>query len=258
MYHNSHHTGSRGNRKVGQRRATCPCDPCIVQRYQDCELKIFPPPMVRNISWSKASIRKAVLRIQRRLRRCARWRQMKFARSKAAILIQRRVCKWLRRNLAPVDAVMRKKRKRPIESDLSPKQDVQPRKRSKGPERQLPVQTNHAVTSVGGIVPKPPEDSEKHCGLCFRAFPEECERSRPGSRCGCDFCKWVQCHHCQRYFHHSCRSGVHKSQFRTRKKRLVCYACLECGMCGKALSAGLAQTQLLTPTRRFVHPECLE
>jgi hypothetical protein len=289
------HSGSRGSRKVGQRRATCPCNPCIVQRYQDCELKVFPPPVVRNIVWSKASIIKAVRRIQKRFRQrrrhCARWRRMHFARSKAAIMIQRRVQKRLRKHLDTVDvarkkkrkplnesdlspkedaqsrkkrgavAVARKKKRKPLnESDLSPMEDAQPRKKSKrpgGPDRQQPVQTNHTVTTVGGIIPRPPEDSEKHCGLCFGTFPQRCERSRATARCGCDYCKWIQCAHCQRYFHNSCRLGIHKSQFRTRKKKLVCYACLECGMCGEVLSAGATQVQLLTPARRFVHPQCL-
>jgi hypothetical protein len=280
-------SGSRGSRKVGQRRATCPCDPCIVQRYQDCELKVFPPPVVRNIVWSKASIIKAARRIQKRFRQrrrhSASWRRMHFARSKAAIVIQRRFRKRLRKHPDIVDVAMRKKKRRsnesqprkkksavgvarkkkrkPLnESDLSPMKDAQPRKKSKrprGPDRQQPVQTNHTVTAVGGIIPRPPEDSEEHCGLCFGTFPQRCERSRTSARCTCDYCKWVQCAHCQRYFHNSCRLGIHKSQFRMRKNKLVCYACLECGMCGLVLSAGATQVQLLTPARRFVHPQCL-
>jgi hypothetical protein len=252
-------SGSRGSRRVGQRLATCPCIPCIVQRYQDCELKIFPPPVVRKIVWSKASILKAVRRIQKRFRHSGRGRRMHFARFTAATMIQRRVRKWLRRNLAPVDVAMKQKRSRPNESDLSPG-GVQPRKKSKRArctDHQPPLQTNSAVTAVGGIIPRPPEDSEKHCGLCFCTFPQQCERSRATARCACDFCKWVQCSHCQRYFHNSCRVGVCKSQFRTRKKKLVCYACLACGVCGKVLLPGATQIQLLTPARRFVHPECL-
>jgi hypothetical protein len=56
--------------------------------------------------------------------------------------------------------VARKKKRKPLnESDLSPMKDAQPRKKSKRPrgsDRQQPVQTNHTVTAVGGIIPRPP------------------------------------------------------------------------------------------------------
>lgn len=167
---------------VGQRRATCPCLPCILRQYQDCELKVFPPPVAHKIIWSKAARTKAAVRIQQRYRSLhnGRRRRKHFAKAKAATTIQP--------SLVPVvQPAPRAGKKRPVAHNELPSNHKKPRKapkkkggRKKALARGIEVQgvQNHAVSAVGGVSPRPPEDSEIHCGLCFGLFPDQCQRRR--------------------------------------------------------------------------------